>query len=1110
MGFYVRKSLKAGPFRFNLSRSGLGISAGVPGFRVGTGPRGNYVHMGTRGVYYRTSLDQKHRQHYLTDPHAYPAHPTDIGASEIHFVDVNGASPQQLTPTGADDLIEQLNQSAHRRPLTRWVVLAIVFVGLFTLPFGLLLWLLGIPFIWWVVQRDRGRRAVVVFYDVNDQHAQHFEWIHAAGTDLAHVKGIWRINESGALAPGHQRKVNAGAGALVRRTPVTISDHGPKHLVTNISVPSMSTGKINLYLLPDRILLEENRTFTDISYDAVRTTHRIEQFIESPAAIPSDSVQVGTTWQYVNLKGGPDRRFSNNPVLPVMRYARVELASSSGFRWILQISNTESAEKFSLSLQSKPLLVPLEHEHRQATLPAPPPVLPSPPLRHVPGSQPQSSPSASVSRPGAASTEQAAQWTAPDQSREVNGYNLARGFIYIGTLNSTPGSIADPALVDPDLPINSQHPDLEGSCLAYWPSYAGITPEGRAAFMGWLAGDRRHPSTPIGYVFIYFYGLERRVLVDIQADPSLARELPAIRTEVTELLEAYGEQSESFHGYASGFVEVIDFLLARFHGTGPAKLPALTPDKWPVPFALRAGLGSFAASGTRLPADWALAWAWYHPDIYPRTPVTRCPEEFSELFTIRFSQAFPKGMLLRNGKARMKITYAAASSAIRFVTQTLDDVPAVFEQKAAGQRLSELFGSVTNELDGYSRWLGRNPSGKGTLQAAALLPPELLESRPGEVDDFKEWVSDQMKTPGAPLTGADIMNHWPSTSGDKLGKPESVHLVQLLGHLNIGMEPDVRFGGPNVSSLAPIVLFEAGPDMPSAPTPAYGAAATMLHLAVAVAGSDGTLHPSEMDQLSAQLQSTLALTPAEKTRLQAHLSWLCATEIRLTGLAKRIGQLDQDQRAAIGGLMITIAAADGHIAAAEVTVIQKIYKLLGLDPESVTGKLHTAVTTPPPAVTPITVRPPGTPDTTYPLPGRTTAVTDPPASDPPTLDRHVMDAKLAETAAVSALLADIFQDDLDSTSMIPPSLDPAPAGQGAESSRIGNLDDGHSAFLRALADLEHLDRARFDDLAAEHGLLPDGALDVLNEAAMDASEEPLLEGSEILTINSYALKELLS
>src|SRR2546423_12877110 len=56
MSFYLRKSIKVGPFRFNLSKSGIGVSAGVKGFRVGTGPRGNYVHMGRGGIYYRKTL----------------------------------------------------------------------------------------------------------------------------------------------------------------------------------------------------------------------------------------------------------------------------------------------------------------------------------------------------------------------------------------------------------------------------------------------------------------------------------------------------------------------------------------------------------------------------------------------------------------------------------------------------------------------------------------------------------------------------------------------------------------------------------------------------------------------------------------------------------------------------------------------------------------------------------------------------------------------------------------------------------------------------------------------------------------------------------------------
>lgn len=56
MGFYIRKSKKVGPFRLNLSKSGLGVSAGVKGFRVSTGPRGTYLNAGRNGLYYRQKI----------------------------------------------------------------------------------------------------------------------------------------------------------------------------------------------------------------------------------------------------------------------------------------------------------------------------------------------------------------------------------------------------------------------------------------------------------------------------------------------------------------------------------------------------------------------------------------------------------------------------------------------------------------------------------------------------------------------------------------------------------------------------------------------------------------------------------------------------------------------------------------------------------------------------------------------------------------------------------------------------------------------------------------------------------------------------------------------
>ncbi|MFX0578810.1 DUF4236 domain-containing protein [Nocardia nepalensis] len=63
MGFYVRKSVNAGPFRINFSKSGVGGSVGVPGFRFGARPRGTHVHVGAHGVYYRRILSRPGRAH---------------------------------------------------------------------------------------------------------------------------------------------------------------------------------------------------------------------------------------------------------------------------------------------------------------------------------------------------------------------------------------------------------------------------------------------------------------------------------------------------------------------------------------------------------------------------------------------------------------------------------------------------------------------------------------------------------------------------------------------------------------------------------------------------------------------------------------------------------------------------------------------------------------------------------------------------------------------------------------------------------------------------------------------------------------------------------------
>lgn len=58
MGFFFREHLKLGKFlKLNFSKSGIGLSGGITGLRLGIGPKGTWFHAGRHGLYYRKSLN---------------------------------------------------------------------------------------------------------------------------------------------------------------------------------------------------------------------------------------------------------------------------------------------------------------------------------------------------------------------------------------------------------------------------------------------------------------------------------------------------------------------------------------------------------------------------------------------------------------------------------------------------------------------------------------------------------------------------------------------------------------------------------------------------------------------------------------------------------------------------------------------------------------------------------------------------------------------------------------------------------------------------------------------------------------------------------------------
>jgi len=162
--------------------------------------------------------------------------------------------------------------------------------------------------------------------------------------------------------------------------------------------------------------------------------------------------------------------------------------------------------------------------------------------------------------PEKTTNKQKGRWISVDEQLSVNGRQLTKGFFYFGgAMNSLDGYGIEPSLVDDKRPASSPSVDSEiytDESLGYWPTYASLSKGCRGAYLDWLASDRSNPNTPIGYVFIYFYGFERRVIENKSNNQISNEEYIAIFEEVLRLNSVFNA-NRSFRGYSANFLELM-------------------------------------------------------------------------------------------------------------------------------------------------------------------------------------------------------------------------------------------------------------------------------------------------------------------------------------------------------------------------------------------------------------------------------------------------------------------------------------------------------------------------------------------------------------------------
>ncbi len=676
-----------------------------------------------------------------------------------------------------------------------------------------------------------------------------------------------------------------------------------------------------------------------------------------------------------------------------------------------------------------------------------------------------------------------ARWIEPGREATVAGRKIG-GMIYLGSEpRQESWKREGRPFIDPSLPVAKSGTDFSGVGTSYWPSYRDIDPRARATYLDWLGGERADTRVGTGYTFLYFYGLERRFFVDTPGE----EEKRLLVVEVERLLAVYGED-HSVRQYLGAFLDAARVVLEPAGGAEPC----FEKSGYELPLGLRVAIGRMAKEKLPLSADWLLGWYIAHPENWLRTAATRAFPEFRALFALLFDERFPEGLKMRTPKRLLRARYASASGAFEVdLKPFLGDIPDILGTSKPLAIAKELVEEATNALDKYSRFLGRNPEGRETIEAHALLPERLWPLFPcAEMEDLRRWAEEIIEAGGlSPVE--QVIARLEGAPPEKIGKRQLTGAADALARLSIGMAPDPRFALRSPKLGEPVVLFRLPEGVTALEEVSEKYKNTLVAIAMGsfVAHADGTIAAKERSALEARID-TAELAGAERARLLANLQWMLTVPPDLALFRRRLKDAPENLRHELGQVALAMAAADGAIEPGEIKAIERLYKAIGLTSDGVYSDLH-ALTA---RSEPVTVRRAGEQ-------ARGFAIPPPPERDGKVvLDAGRVASLMADTARVSSVLGDIFSDDDPDEDLDETREDLGNGFQG--------LDAQHAAFLGELLTQPHWGEAEFVALAGRFRLMQAGALETLNEWSFERFGDVLIEEYEGYDLNPDVTAEV--
>lgn len=335
MGFRYRKSINlGGGFKINLSKSGIGYSWGVKGYRVTKTAKGKTrttASIPGTGISYVHETGKNNRVSSGTKVN--PDYPQPVQSIDNNHYDTQNIVNNVATALVSDGLEDMLALASRTLKLNQLstiglcvtAVLGFGFPGFFVLTIAFLVLKIYV----------KTKGTIDLDYTIDDDQQHLVDERMNPMLKITECAKVWRIMQTSKVI---DKKYSSGASNTVNRTACKAATKAPFPFKANLQVASFKSGKETLLFLPDKLFIIQGSkigalNYTDITYNAHTT-----RFVESES-VPKDSQVVGHTWKYVNKSGGPDKRFKDNRQLPICLYGELELGSTSGLNTVIMFSN---------------------------------------------------------------------------------------------------------------------------------------------------------------------------------------------------------------------------------------------------------------------------------------------------------------------------------------------------------------------------------------------------------------------------------------------------------------------------------------------------------------------------------------------------------------------------------------------------------------------------------------------------------------------------------------------------------------------------------------------------------------------------------------------------